>query len=138
MPQQKQLLVVEEMSHRKESMTNRRGYESTTYYSYWYAGGIKMSENNFPCINFLPGDSIILTRSKIYKLQTQVTALSGYYKGEICEATYNPFGLRGLFTLLPILFAIGAILSKEKGGAIVGAGVALAVYFAAVCSLFIL
>ena len=130
--------VVGDTEAHTERVTNRYGGSRLNQYGYWYASGIKISSNNFKCVHLLPGDSIILARSAIYKLQTELTPLSGYYKGVSCRAEYNPFGARGLFILLPILFCIGGIRSKEKGGSIIGAAVALAIYFADICSLFIL
>lgn len=137
LPQRQDVLIVDNINTTMQS-EHYRGHTSHSYYNYWYAGGVEIAENNFTKINFLPGDTLVLTRSRIYKIQTAVMALSGYYAGVSNNAEYNPFAARGLFILLPILFAIGAIRSKDKGGSIVGCGVAIVVYLADTCSLFIL
>lgn len=138
LPLQHRLLVVSSNEAQSEKVAGSRGYVSTNRYGYWYADGIKISSNNFKRINLAPGDTIVLTRSVIYKLQTKLTATSGYYAGYTCDADYNPFGLRGLFILLPLLLAIVALRSHDKAASVVGGGVATAVYLADICSLFIL
>lgn len=138
LPQQQLALVIERTTSDVEDLVSRRGLLSSNTHNYGYAQGIKIAESNFPCIKFLKGDAIILSRSAIYKLQTEIIGLNSYNNGEKCPSEYNPFAARGLFILLPILFAIGAIRSKDIGGSVVGGGVALVVYLADICSLFIL
>lgn len=138
LPAQQRLLIIDSTTTHSETVGNRYGQTRINQNNYGYAGDIKVAENNFPCISFREGDTIILSTSPIHKIQTNVIGLSGFNRGALCNAEYNPFVLKGLFILLPMLLALGAIMSKDRAIAMIGSAVAATLYIAAISSIFIL
>lgn len=139
LPATNKVLVIESIRTRAEQQTSRRtGYVYQKQFHHAIADGIKIHDANFNCVTLEKGDTVILGRTPIYKLQLSLTVLNGFNSGVICDAEYNPFIFKGLFVLLPIILSAGAMRSKEKGGSIIGAGVALVVLLAVLCPLFIL
>lgn len=131
LPPQKKLLVI-------EVREDKGRYSGHRYHSYGYAEGIKISENNFPCIGLTVGDTLILTRSAIHKIQQHIVCIGGTFKGANCVAEFNTFGLRGIFLLLPLLLALTAIRVKDEATALFTVTVALSIYLMVICVHFVL